>query len=416
MLSLSVSGLSWSTYEELGFIGVESIDVVPVDLHIDLSKPTGRGRTIMLTGRLSCIDLTLTYTAYLLLRDIMRNNVSREVDAERWDNIEKAYSIELEELEYPPGVFQGDHLAYSSDARFIRYGRNRQQKRSVSVDRIEEENPESSSASQEASPMHVTTVDCAFEIQGLRLKLHRNDSLDDLGDSASPGRNVDPAFNYDMVVFRADKIAISIGTTAAGDKSMQLTLNRLGIFDLGDFGRLARERYYYNLSRLYGKGDVRNRSIRDPCSFSVLAEGYSRNESHSALEETSQLIVTVDWCSASSVGHVGGSSLPDDGADDKIVVARIVINYLTINAMIRPMKEIASFLACSWDVQHDGHVVAFNRVISSVSSNEAAQLEGSTAPMTSRKGFQLKLVAHYPQIFFLADESDPNSRALVLRG
>jgi hypothetical protein len=337
-----------------------------------------------------------------------------------------------EEVEsWQNGVLQGDRPSYSSNARFIRYGRKRQQKRSAAIDGIAsvypigEEQPAVLDAYQITPPSDAITLNCVFELDGLRLKLHRNDPLDGLGLS-SHGADVDSAFNYDMMVLRADAIEISVNTTSVGDKSLQLSLLRLGLFDLGDIGRLARERYHHSLTQLNTANDgAEGQFIRHPCAFCVLAEGYSPSEAQMNTVDTQnvprtdpQLIMTIDSCSASSVGSVGGS-MDEEGVDDKIVIVRVVINYLSVNPLIRPLREISSFLTSSWSVPHLEESVLSSGTFRVPSQNVGGledYIEQDVAHIALRRGFQLKLVAHYPQIFFVADESDPNSRALVLRG
>jgi hypothetical protein len=421
-------------HEKLNFVDGESDDVVPVNLNLNLRKATGRGKTVSMRGSLSCIDLTLTYTAYVLLNAVMRDNISREIDSSRWDNIEKAFSMEQEDVgSRQHGLLHGDNRpAYSSHARFIRYGRKRRQKRSAATDGAEgvypigEDKQAVSNVYQATPPSDSTTLDCIFKLDGLRLKLHRNDQLDGLG-SSSHGSNVDSAFNYDMMILRANIIQVSVRTTSVGDKSLQMSLLRLGLFDLGDTGRLARERYRHNLSQLDAPyNEVESRMIRDPCAFSVLAEGYSPStqmntvDSQHAPDADPQLIITIDSCSASSVTSVAGSVSAEEGDDDKIVVVRVVINYMSVNPLIRPLREIISFLTCSWSAPHrEEDAFSSSGILRTPGQNVGGlvdYVEQDAVPTASRKGFQLKLVAHYPQIFFLADESDPNSRALVLRG
>lgn len=436
VLSLSVTGLWWSALEQFRSLDGELAEVVPVNLNLNLRKPTGRGKTVALKGNLSCIDLTLTYTAYVLLKAVIRDNISREIDTARWDNVEKAYSMEREKEEevesWQNGVLQGDRPSYSSNARFIRYGRKRQQRRSAAIDGtirvypIGEEQPSVSDAYQITPPSDAITLDCVFELDGLRLKLHRNDPLDSLS-SSSHGSDVASAFNYDMMVLRADAIEISVNTTSVGDKSLQLSLLRLGLFDLGDIGRLARERYHHSLTQLQtANNGAEGQFFRDPCAFCVLAEGYSPSEAQMNTVDTQnvprtdpQLIMTIDSCSASSVGSVGGSMRDEEGGDDKIVIVRVVINYLSVNPLIRPLREISSFLTSSWSVPHLEESVLSSGTFRVPSQNVGGledYIEQDVAHIALRRGFQLKLVAHYPQIFFVADESDPNSRALVLRG
>lgn len=92
----------------------------------------------------------------------------------------------------------------------------------------------------------------------------------------------------------------------------------------------------------------------------------------------------------------------------------------SVNALIRPLREILAFLACSWSVQNkNGSNIPSAEAVPELGNEmgrSADQVEERTKPTSFRKGLQLKVVAHYPRIFFLADESDPCSRALVLRG
>ena len=55
-------------------------DTAPLDVKIDLKKPTKRGNAIIVRGDLSCIDLNLTYTSFILLKAIMKDNLSRKID------------------------------------------------------------------------------------------------------------------------------------------------------------------------------------------------------------------------------------------------------------------------------------------------------------------------------------------------
>jgi hypothetical protein len=113
---------------------------------------------------------------------------------------------------------------------------------------------------------------------------------------------------------------------------------------------------------------------------------------------------------ASSAGAIGSLADCELPADSKVTIARIVINYLSCNALIRPFKEIVAFLSYDWPTKSGQARVATGAVSEKVEEVSDAKAE------TRSRGFQLKLVAHYPRVFFLADESDLHSRALVLRG
>jgi hypothetical protein len=86
-----------------------------------------------------------------------------------------------------------------------------------------------------------------------------------------------------------------------------------------------------------------------------------------------------------------------------------------MNALIRPFKEIVAFLSCEWPTEEG--IPRVSPEANTEKDGTADESEKTTVPdEVLSRGFQLKLVAHYPRVFFLADENDPHSRALVLRG
>ena len=417
VLSVSLTGLGWNANENGCSFEVDDrpMDAAPLDVKLEVRKPTKRGNTVIVKGSLSCIEVTLTYTTFLLLNAVMKDNISREIDMDRWDNVEKAYSMEEEMADQP---------AYSSSARFIHYGQERRHK----VLERETHSDQSVRAGKEA-PSPVPKLDCLLNLDGLRLKLRRNDPLEGLDTLSSKGSYVESAFCYDIVVLRADSIEITLNTNSVGDKSLQVSLFRIGVFDLGDSGRLARARYYHTLAEfdtLNNASVVNPQATRDPCAFSVLLEGYSASEEHTGTSDNKgstaaepQVLLTIDTCSASSAGLGEDSVSVAEDVSDKIVLARMVFNYLSINALIRPLQEILAFLTCSWSLRNtdfSSSIADVDREVDDKAEKPVYQAEESAKPNSFRTGLQLKVVAHYPRIFFLADESDPCSRALVLRG
>jgi hypothetical protein len=373
-------------------------------------------------GKLSFVETTLKYTDYVLMRAILRDNIGRKVDKEKWDNVEKAYWMEEAALEEatihslegtmvkPAARAEVDvQVAYASNARFVRYGK-KGKKGTKGQSRSEVSEKRSPQTESPSAPL-----DLRFELDGLSLKLRRDDQVEGTSEMSS-------AFCYDVMLLRVQVVEISVNTNPSGDMSFHLSLFRLNLFDLGDSGRLLRERYVDCLPGNTKRYAQRKRKgIRLPCPFSVLAEGYSPSKEKESLNKSQdgsadvdpQLVVTVDRCPASSAGAIG--TLADDcelPEDSKVTVARIVINYLSVNALLRPFREIISFLSCDWKT---------NNVQPRLLETTEAEIADIAADAIKSKtpasgGFQLKMVAHYPRIFFLADESDPHSRALVLRG
>lgn len=432
MLSLRLTGLSGGLYTR----DKSSTATKPIDLEIILRKPTVQGRDLSLRGKLSFVDVALKYTDYVILRAVARDNIGRKVDTERWDNIEKAYWMEEERLD---GVTQDTSsglridpsndstpsgsdvpVAYSSHARFIHYGKRAKKGRAIGGSESNDGNQNAINATSIDAP-DSTTLDLRFELDGLSLKLRRDDQVEGVAGMDS----ISSAFDYDVMLLRVQLVEVSVNTNAERDLSFHLSLFRIGLFDLGDRGRLTRERYLDCLAPK-DEGDRRRkrRELRSPCPFSVLVEGYSPSKNSAGSSQTRdddsdsepQLVVTVDRCPASSAGAIGAltdSGLPDDS---KVTVAKVVINYLSVNALIRPFQEIAAFLSCSWPTQKVSVESPGKRDSLADPHVKDANARGVKSIPSTSGGFQLKLVAHYPRIFFLADESDPHSRALVLRG
>ena len=432
LLSLSLTGLSGGTYElqeKDGLVSAPSTN--PIDLQITLRKPTVRGRDMILRGKLSFVDAALNYSDYVLLRAIARDNIGRKVDTEKWDNVEKAFWMEeatedgttdaFDALNlYLPGSSTSQraetHVAYSSNARFVRYGKKGRSKALNEGSPASQTEAVNRSADTEFAQKS-TTLDLRFELDGLALKLRRNDYVEWVNNSDSTS----DFFDYDVSLLRVQIVEVSVSTNSAGDMSFHLSLFRIGLFDLGDHGRIHRERYALRSS------EGRARGLRQPCPFSVLTEGYTPStkrgcdevEENGKDEAGPQFVVTVDRCPATSAGAIGSQAECQLPKDSKVTIARIVVNYLSVNALIRPFQEIAAFLSCAWATQPGSARPAptirdrTSQIYTSTKPNEA-KVEASGTPGSS--GFQLKLVAHYPRIFFLADESDAHSRALVLRG
>lgn len=432
VLSLGITGFK-AGVKRYGheFAGLSSA-TNPIDLEIELRKPTVQGRELSMKGKLSFVDLKLNYSDYVLLRAVARDNIGRKGDKERWDNVEKAYWLEEAVLEgftdvgtdlheTPSSLSQtpDKRVAYSSNARFVRYGKG-SKKKNIQTKPMETQGLSSAEPKQSSGDTS-NTLDLQFELDGLSLTLRRDDQVEGVRES----EELALAFQYDVILLRVQVVEISIISNDNGDMSFHLSLFRLGLFDLGDHGRLIRERFYANLPQSSGQRSTR-KGLRQPCPFYVLAEGYSPTEADGGNDRPKsdhrdgpQFVVTVDRCAASSVGAVGSLADSDLPPDSNVTVARIVINYLSMNALVRPFKEVAEFFSCDWPTHSVVGQISRNKMTEKIEGvpNDEKVAKGKGPYDTSRsRGFQLKLVAHYPRIFFLANESDIHSRALVLRG
>jgi hypothetical protein len=403
-----------------------SSTTVPVDLDIVLRKATVKGRTMFVKGTLSCFAVTLNYSDYCLLGAVFRDNVGRAVDTEKWDNVEKAYWKEYAEItrgdvtddSLVSGVTKQNRVYYSSNARFVRYGKGGKK----GTKNVLLTNSDEISGKVDHEKTNQDTFDLRFDLDGLALKLRR----DDVVDGIMPGDALALSFHYDVMLLRVNKVDIMATSSAAGDLSFNLSLYRVGLFDLGDDGRLIRERYFFSLPIQDTSGSRSKRKPpRAPCPFKVLVEGYDTlaetegangfalsNQDAPNYSKGPQFVVSVDTCPASSTtgfGSLSESGLPPDA---QVTVARVVINHLSVNALVRPFKEIVAFLTCEWSMESEESRPHLRRMEQSNKVHPTAN-DGAS---TKGKGFELKLVSHYPRVFFVADESDPHSRALVLRG
>lgn len=387
-----------------------------------LRKPTIKGRTLSIRGIMSCFDVVLSYEDYALLRAVVKDNIGRHINKDKWDNVEKAYELENEHAEQKLGLKpstqaeggMSNKVAYSTNARFVRYGKGGKKGMQKASTRITEVNDEDQSETN--SPQ---TLDVRFDLAGVALKLRRND----LPEGIVEEDDIAAAFYYDVMLLRVGVVEVLTTANASGDISFNLSLFRVGLFDLGDSGRLIRQRYYHSLpSDGVTSRERKKKAIRQPCPFVVLAEGYlSSGHNDTPVHEESDLdgpdfVISVDSCPASSTNGFVAQSETALPPETKVTVAKVVINYLSLTAITRPFREIADFLSCTWPIRSDLSS-RFHKVSKSEFNTTGKRKAIETDKRrNSLQGFQLKVVAHYPRVFFIADESDLNSRALVLKG
>jgi len=389
----------------------------PIDLDILLRKPTIKGRTLSVKGFMSSFEVVLTYEDYVLLRAVVRDNIGRHINTDEWDNIEKAYWQEEEDSDHRPGISgptdATNRVAYSTNARFVRYGKSGKKG-------IKEAHPRTSEKTNVDDYQNVSThtLDVRFGLKGVALKLRRND----LPEGIAEDDDIATAFHYDVMLLRVGNVEVLTTANASGDISFNLSLFHVGLFDLGDNGRLIRERYYYSLPSENMLPRKRKKTLSQPCPFVVLAEGYLSEGCNDTVDHIEsdldgpEFVITIDVCPASSTNGflpLSETSLPPD---TKVTVAKVVVNYLNLNAIIRPFRDIADFFSCSWPIR--SKISPQYQRVGRIEQHATEKKKSSDNAKKEEylRGFQLKMVAHYPRVFFLADESDLNSRALVLKG
>eukprot|EP00536_Pseudo-nitzschia_multiseries_P004057 jgi/Psemu1/323294/estExt_fgenesh1_pg.C_650034 len=419
ILSLKLSGFSYGMIREGSSFESLSSATNPIDLDILLRKPTIKGRTLSIRGTMSCFEVLLHYQDYALLRAVANDNIGRHVNTDKWDNVEKAYWMEeqndhnMKDARGPtkPDREMKNKVAYSSNARFVRYGKSGRKGK--------KQTHPTSDKSNLSEPEHASTntLEMRFDLAGVALRLRRND----LPEGIIEEDDIAEAFHYDVILLRVGAVEVQATANAAGDFSFNLSLFRIGLFDLGDSGRLIRKRYYHSLpSKDKLGGRRKKKAIRQPCPFVVLAEGYvPADDDAVALEDSErngpEFVISVDKCPASSTNGFQPLSETRLPPDTKVTVAKVVINYLSFNAIARPFRETADFLSCAWPTSLETLQCQGVNEIETPIAQKKQDLDADVKHDSSQ-GFELKVVANYPRVFFLADESDLHSRALVLKG
>ena len=246
VLSLRVTGFSYGLVRMGSSFDSLSSATNPIDLDIMLRKPTIKGRTLSVRGIMSCFDVVLNYEDYALLRAVVNDNIGRYINTDKWDNVEKAYELENKDAERKSGLqpqVEADSevsskVAYSNNARFVRYGKGGKKGIKKADTGFTEEKDDDRSESNSTQ-----TLDVRFDLAGVALKLRRND----LPEGIVEEDDIAAAFYYDVMLLRVGVVEVLTTANATGDMSFSLSLFRVGLFDLGDSGRLIRQRYYYSL-------------------------------------------------------------------------------------------------------------------------------------------------------------------------
>lgn len=415
MVSLRISDLSAGIFsrESLSQLKVSSLNQ-PLDISLVLQKSAWEGGALSMRCRFPLVDIVLNYSHYCHIHAVLRGNIGKKVDRDKWDNVEKAYDLEVEMANENSHLgkdvmLHSKPLEYASGARRIRYGTKLNKSKS------------NDGTGPIDGSMRSDAIDLKLVFDGFALRLHRDDYVDASDESDTGG-----GLGYDMLLLRVQVVEVSVTRKTPNDISLHLSLYRIGLFDLGDHGRLIRENFL-RTNMTSNRGKYPNKT-RLPSAFSVLVEGYSSAkdgvsgfDDGSTVEDfgdgdDAQLVITLDSVPAASVGTVRSLENPaqNDIGDARVIIARVVVNYLSINALIGPFKEMLAFFALAWPTDIEQSDDSFRNEVA-FSNDEGKQLKRSKRG-SSVSCLQMKLVAHYPRIFFVADESDPHSRALVLRG
>ncbi len=409
ILSVSFLELGWRIHSpKRSSLSIDN----PVDLHLHLRKPPSESNlSLVVRCKLSFMDLVLSYMDYILLRSVLNENIMKHVDKTLWDDVDDSRSTDENQLKDDRSTSAG--LLYAENARFVRYG-NLSKRTALSEDEIDPNLISKGNGTTNIPDMReevgsTTLIDLKFDLAGLNLILHRDDPIEKQS-KHFPLDNSE--LNYDIVSFEVDQVELAIATSEAGAKSATLKLHQLSLFDQGDVGRIAREKFMRSPL-----------GSRRPSAFWVIAESYDAFEGHgdnAVIDDNGEILrqpqitLTIDTRPAADVDFGG---LVDQCHNTTVTVACLRMNYMNVNPLVRPIKDITDFLLCKWWVEKSIGGAGLKPIESS--REVGTPIESSpdhNEESRAVRGFQLKVVAHYPRIFLIADECDPASRALVLRG
>lgn len=456
VLSLDVSGLGWEAIKNQSRQVEKSLHD-PINLQLSLFKPSWYSNSIVVRGNLTHIEYALRYTDFIFLNEVVKHNLGKSVDRSSWDNVEKAYWQEegtekqLENMQRDDDDDDAPSIVrYAPDARIIRYGAKargfKHNVEAISATRKEpgsdshdsgDDDMKSSLASLKDEDEKTTLLDIKFSLNGIVGKILRDDHLARTDDFSA-----EPPNEYEIIRLIVKGVDFSVVSYSGGKKTLHMSLHRIDLYDMGDIERLALEEFCrVNPSLEMGNSKLRpkerRRRVRKPSAFSVLAEGYQppiteQNKASSVSssgQSDPQVIVSIETRPSSHVAtfkEAEDDSVDIDGSNTSTTtVARVVINYLSLCALMPPLVETAEFFSASWSTTCNGVKKSFDEVqdirpdVSALdmdTDSSASRDESKKARSGLGGGIHIKLVAQYPRMFLLADESDPHTRALVLRG
>jgi hypothetical protein len=237
MLSVSISGLSAGTYNQVYF--PDSHILSRINIAIDAEKSSFH---VSLRSRVSDVEVIAKYSSYLLLLRVVRENVCRKIDKEKWDNLEVAWEAELMQTGNPESDNLGfsKEIEYSSSARIVRYGKTSNEKALVSI-----------------------SIELHFRCDMISIMLHRDDD-----------RARKEGTGYDMIVLCGWGLdAVYVKKEEVGN-CITASIGKVYVFDLCGNERSC------------------NVSSSVPASFAVLVEGYSAG--NATERSDAQLVIKIN--------------------------------------------------------------------------------------------------------------------------
>jgi len=333
--------------------------------NLSIRKPS-EGDITIVRARIPSLNTNLKYRSFIMLDLIANENVGKSIDESKWDNIEKSYwQSDEDERQALNNVSEEQALVYAETARLVHFGKAK-------------------STKPKKDGTH-----CQFLINSITITLHRDDWWENLDEEKAA------LLCYDICEFSIKELEMVLTKEANGNQTISVALSDLTFTDVGDYGRLARDMYL-------GSG-----TSRPPCAFSVVAEGYGKSSTTTAAAVEDPLVsLTIGTQTLHDTNDEGNASL------DRNQVAKNVelkINSLSITVLPRSIDDVLCFLTKQWLCPNSKYVIK--------PSSKSSKTKYTDVPATSEVDtLTFRFVALYPRLILLADEYDPFSRGLVLRG
>lgn len=350
MLTVGLTGLSAGLYDFGSYDPIENYIFSDVNIGIDVEKSQSR---VDLRMKVSDVRLNLRYRDFVTLVLVSRENIGRRIDTKQWDNLEAAWEEEISRdaagTDHPESPLFSTELSYSKSARLIRYGQ-----RSGAQD-----------SSKESRPFD---LDLRLQCNRVSLLLYRNDG--------AMARDGDSDSELAFIAIR--RLSAFIRRLDGAGNSVSASLGKVFLLDMGRNRR--------------GDGSGREWRRSDPL-YSVMIEGYHAPDGRDSFD--SQVVVTVD-----------------SDPKSKDVQISVVVNYLSLAALLKPLEDLKSFFTRAWDVSDlpqtiEDETESLNGQIGQPLAAERAEKE----PPSGQPRVQINFVLHYPRLILIAD-----SRGLVLQG
>ena len=352
-IEVFLAGFCIDMYRSTEARSAESTLMSKVDVEVDVELSSVATST---TCHLSDVMTHLSYNEYVVLRYIIQDNIGKKTNRDLWDNLERAWENESEVSDTvgQDSLTYSVHVAYSSSARVVRYGQGIG-KRPVTLRKK-------------------FMLSCG----NIALVLSKDASISDSD------------VLYDMIGIHVHRFDFEVGRKEDGEEWLSLSLGSIFVVDLGKDGRCL------------GMNDHRSENRRQVDSLSVLVEGY--NSSQSSISKStadSHLVVKVDRNS----GTLG---------DVNIV---IIVSFLSVTLFRGPLQDLMSFAACKWTSTSSSSLqLCSNAVLDDMDSSSGSTDKRDDWFFPFNFDIKIRFVSHYARFVLAADELDPHSRSLMVKG